>query len=334
MYRNYGFCNDVFLKDYFLSENEMIGGSLFLLLKNILNEFLLELEIKNYSKRTLKSYKNNNLLFITFLEKDFEITEVEEVKPIHIKSYIKFLKNRGNKETYINGILKCFRAFFKYVKDEEIISENPTDKIGWLKEERVLIKTFTDSEVSRMVDIYKGRDYMSLRNKCIMALLFDTGIRNLELCNLKNKDIRERTINIKNSKGKKERNIPISPYLRKAINRYASCRDSFFQNRNIDENTPFFLSYRFKPLTVEAVERVVKIAGQRAEIRKEIRCSPHTCRHYFAQAQLRNGLDVYSLSRLLGHESITITKRYLQGLKDEEIVEMSMKTSPLMNLRK
>ena len=68
-------------------------------------------------------------------------------------------------------------------------------------------------------------------------------------------------------------------------------------------------------------------------VRTEIRCSPHTCRHYFAQAQLRNGLDVYSLSRLLGHEDISITKRYLQGLNDRNIVERSIKTSPLMNLK-
>ena len=57
-------------------------------------------------------------------------------------------------------------------------------------------------------------------------------------------------------------------------------------------------------------------------------------RHYFAQSQLKNGLDVYSLSRLLGHENVTITKRYLQGLKDKEVLELGMKSSPLMNLKK
>ncbi|WP_353846378.1 site-specific integrase [Clostridium sp. ZBS13] len=73
---------------------------------------------------------------------------------------------------------------------------------------------------------------------------------------------------------------------------------------------------------------------QKANIRNEIRCSLHTCRHYFVQAQLRNGVDVYSLSRLLGHENISITKRYLQSIQDGDIVEMSVKTSPLMNLRR
>jgi integrase/recombinase XerD len=95
----------------------------------------------------------------------------------------------------------------------------------------------------------------------------------------------------------------------------------------------YFLSNTGLPLTIEAVERIVKIAGEIAGVRKEIRCSPHTCRHYFAQTQLKNGLDVYSLSRILGHENIMITKRYLQSIQDEDIVLMAMKTSPLMNLK-
>ena len=77
----------------------------------------------------------------------------------------------------------------------------------------------------------------------------------------------------------------------------------------------------------------IYLCGKEAKVRTEIRCSPHTCRNYFAQAQLKNGLDVYSLSRLLGHEDISITKRYLQGLNDKSIVKRSIKPSPLMNLK-
>lgn len=304
-----------------------------MLLKDVLEEFLLELEIRNYSKRTLKSYKNNNLLFFTYLEKEFEITEIEDIKPIHIKNYIKFLKSKGRKESYINGIIKCFRAYFKYANDEDYILSNPMLKVGWIKEGKTLINSFTDDEVYKMMKVYVGSDFMNIRNKCIMAILFDTGIRNLELCKLKNKDIKEKILVIENGKGNKQRVVPISPYLKKIILRYVRCRDSYFLDRKIGDDTPFFISYRFKPLTIEAIERVVKICGEKANIRKEIRCSPHTCRHYFAQAQLRNGLDVYSLSRILGHENIAITKRYLQSIQDTDIVELSVKTSPLMNLR-
>lgn len=303
-------------------------------LEQLLKELILELEIRDYSKRTLKSYKNNNLLFFTFIKKEFDITKVEDVKPIHIKAYVQFLQRNKRKSTYVNGLIKCFRAFFKYAIQEEIIDVNPTTKVGWVRREKVLINTFTNKEVSRMMEVYKGSDYMPIRNKTIMAILFDTGIRNSELCNIKNCDVKHTHINIMQGKGRKDRRVSLSPYTRKILLRYLRCRDSYFQNRIIDENTSYFLSYRFKPLAVEAIERVVKLCGKDAKIRKEIRCSPHTCRHYFAQAQLRNGIDVYLLSRLMGHENINITKRYLQSIQDEDIIGMSVKTSPLMNLNK
>lgn len=96
--------------------------------------------------------------------------------------------------------------------------------------------------------------------------------------------------------------------------KYERIRDAYLRD-NILHYYNYFLSYRNKPLTDEAIERIVKIAGDIAKVRESIRVSPHTCRHYFAQSQLKNGLDIYSLSRLLGHDIVIITKRYLQGLE-------------------
>ena len=182
-----------------------------------------------------------------------------------------------------------------------------------------------------MLEHWKFSSYLHARNKCIMAVLFDTGIRNFELCQLKKLDVKETVIHIM-GKGRKERVVPISPYLKRIMIKYERIREAYLSD-DILHYDNYFLSSRNKPLTGEAVERIVKLAGQGAKVRKEIRCSPHTCRHYFAQAQLRNGLDVYSLSRLLGHEDIAITKRYLQGLKDTEVLELGVKSSPLMNLK-
>lgn len=305
-----------------------------MLLKDLLSEYILELELQNYSIRTIKSYRNNNLLFFTYVQNEFNITEIEDIKPLHIKSYIKFLQRKKRKPTYINGIVKTFKSYFKYCIQEEYVTDNPTLKVGWLKEERTIISTFDDNEVLGMINVYRGSDYMTIRNKCIMTLLLDTGIRNLELCKVVNKDINELSLTIRQGKGRKDRRVSLSPYTKKVVLRYIRCRDNYYADRVIDANTPFLMSYRFKALTPEAIERVVKICGVKANVRTSIRCSPHTCRHYFAQAQLRNGLDVYSLSRLLGHENITITKRYLQSIEDTQIVEMSVKTSPLMNLKR
>lgn len=302
-----------------------------LILQDVIKEFIFEIKLRNYSERTIKGYKNNILKFARYMENEFEIVEIEDITHIHIKSYLNFLKENGLTEVYINTILKNLRSFYKYCFTEGYCL-NIALKVGWLRERKIIIKTFSDNEIRKMMDVYNYSSYIHARNKCIMAILIDTGIRNFELCQLKITDIRETVIYIM-GKGKKERVVPISPYLKKIMIKYERIREGYLKN-NILHYDNYFLSYRNKPLTTEAVERIVRLCGEKANVNKNIRCSPHTCKHYFAQAQLRNGLDVYSLSRLLGHENVTITKRYLQGLKDKEVLELGMKSSPLMNLKK
>lgn len=92
-------------------------------LDDIYKEFLYDLEIKNYSPRTIKGYKNNNKAFITYLKNEFKIEEVEEVSTKQIKAYLMYLKNKGLKELYINTVQKCMRSFFRFMVDEGYIAE-------------------------------------------------------------------------------------------------------------------------------------------------------------------------------------------------------------------
>ena len=100
-----------------------------------------------------------------------------------------------------------------------------------------------------MIKVYVGSDYLVIRNKLIIAFLFDTGIRCLELCSIKNGEIRENLLLIRNGKGNKQRTVDITPYVKKLIMRYVKCRNARFKDRIIDKDTQFFLSYRFKSLT-------------------------------------------------------------------------------------
>ena len=95
-------------------------------------------------------------------------------------------------------------------------------------------------------------------------------------------------------KGNKERIVPCSNVLNKLIIRYSRYREEYFKYKDIPNN--LLLSRTGKPLTVEAIEHVVKEICVTANI-KGVRCSPHTFRHYYAQQMLKNGTDVYSLSR-------------------------------------
>ena len=299
-------------------------------LKDALKEYLFECELKNYSKKTLKGYRNNNLYLFAFLLEYYQITQIEQVSLKNLKQFMQWQMKKGRKETYLNGLNKTFRSFFKYLHEEGYIKENPTSNLNYAKEPKNVINTFSDAEVKRMLNAFQDRDYLSMRNHAIVSILFDTGMRTTELCTLKNSNVRDFDILIF-GKGYKERYVGKSPYLSKTLLKYERVKAGYFECKNVKYDN-YFLSRTGRPLTVEAIENIIKIAGQRAGVSSAIRCSPHTLRHYFAQAQLRNGIDVYSLSRLLGHTDIKITQRYLQGLKDEDVVERSIKTSPLMNL--
>ncbi len=299
-------------------------------IKTVYSEFLFDCEVKHFSSKTMKGYRNNLQRFFNYLDAKYGVQDVEEVTAKQIKDFFKELWSNGRKVTYTNGLLKTFRAFFKYALQEEYIKNNPCSKVPWGKEDITLIKTFSDAEVKRMLDVFNERDYMSIRNKAIIAMLVDTGIRNNELCELTIDDVCNGYIKIF-GKGSKERLVGISPYLQKCIIKYITVRNSYFIYKNVDDT--FFLSRSGRKLTVEAVEKLVAKAGLIAEVDSGIRCSPHTLRHYFAQAQLRNNLDVYSLARLMGHNSIKITQRYLQSLQDKDVIERGIRCSPLMNLR-
>jgi integrase/recombinase XerD len=133
-------------------------------------------------------------------------------------------------------------------------------------------------------------------------------------------------------KGKKIRHVPITAIINKYLVRYLRVRENYIKDK-INYNDEFLLlSQKGKLLTVETIERVVLECGNNSEVRKEIRISPHTCRHYYAQTQLKNGCDLFTVSKLLGHTNINVTKRYLQSMHDDDTLIMGAKTSPLMNL--
>ena len=109
--------------------------------------------------------------------------------------------------------------------------------------------------------------------------------------------------------------------------RFDRVRENYFSYKAADDY--YFLSFHGKQLTNSAVEHILKRRGEGID---DVRVSPHTCRHTWAQAQIRMGTDLYTISRLLGHENIRITQIYLESLRDEDIIKMSKNKSVLQNL--
>ena len=300
-----------------------------MLLQDLKSEYIFHCQCRKLSERTIKNYEMLLRLLLAYLEEDKGVTTLEGLQPIHIKQFINHKSQKGRKPNYLNDLLKVYKNFFKYLHEEEYTETILTAKIKNVKKPKVIIQTFSNDEVKAMIDYYKGYNYLAIRNKVILIMLFDTGIRLSELTTMKREQIKEDYFVIE-GKGNKQRVVPKSPFLAKWLFKYLNVRESYFANRVVSDIV--FPSRNGKVLTAEMMNRIVKDAGAYANVKTDMRVSPHSCRHTFAQMQLKNGLDIYSLSRLMGHENISITEQYLLGLKDREVLNAGRRTSPLMNL--
>ena len=303
-------------------------GVFFMLLNDVREEFAFHCQCRNLSPRTIKNYGKQIDYLIRFLQEK-GIKHVQDVEPKDIKSFLLEMKRTKHTPNYINDLLKAYKVFFRYAYNEGYTETLLTEKIQNVKAPKVIIRTFSEQELKKLSNYYQGYDYLNIRNKVIMLLLIDTGIRLSELIGLTEEQLKYDYIIIR-GKGAKERVVPKSPLLGKWLINFLAVRKSYFAYHIIPDN--IFLSRNGKPLTSTMIDHIVKEAGRACGVSEDIRVSAHTFRHTYAQYQLKNGLDIYSLSRLLGHESISITQTYLNGLRDKEVLKQAQNTSPLMNI--
>lgn len=298
-------------------------------LEAVKQEFLFHCKYRKLSPKTVKNYEKQIGYFLRFLEQGKGITEIEQVEPRFIKEFLMNMSATGHTANYVNDLLKAYKVWFRYAYEEQYTPELLTKKIQNVKKPKVIIRTFSDKELKRMINYYSGHSFLEIRNKVMIMLFADTGIRLSELINLTGKQVKDEYIII-HGKGDKERVVPKSPQMSKWLIKYCVVREQYFQYKIIPEN--LFLSKNGKPLGSAIIDRIISEAGQGCNVSPDVRCSAHTFRHTYAQFQLRAGLDIYSLSRLLGHESIAITQTYLNGMKDADVLKQAERTSPLMNL--
>lgn len=293
-------------------------------LEAAIKEYLIEIEIRKYTPKTIRGYKSNLYLFLHFIQKD--TPEIDDLTLADVRRFTKYMVDRGNKGTYINGILKTLKSFIQYCYEEGYGGFNTKKSFKWCKEEKPVILAYKPKDVRSMLKECGGSGYYDIRDKTIITMFIETGIRNSELCNIKPEDIHNDFILI-NGKNHKQRVVPVTPILKKAMVKYDREKEKYFAIRQVENY--YFLSRTGRRLTPEANENILKKRG--SEI-CGVRVSPHTCRHFYAQQQLQMGTDLYTISRLLGHENIQITQTYLNSLRDEEIIESNKTRSVILNM--
>lgn len=298
--------------------------------KEALEEFLFDCKGRGLSEETVKNYGYNISIFLRFMQEK-DIDNVEDITNRHVKQFVIEQQKKEYKVSYINTNLRSMRAFFTYLHEESYIDNIPNTKN--IRKDNKVIETFTNEEIGKILDtLHRPKNFIEYRDKAILYVMVDCGLRAGEIIKLRDEDVKENNTLFVQGKGRKERYIPFSPLVRKAFMQYERVKKSYFLDKPYIPNK-YFLSRYGQEISRFILQNLVITWGEKAGINRE-KLFPHNFRHFYAVSNLKNGLDLYSLSRLMGHSEVNITSIYASSIRDEEIRDLSIKSSPLMNLKK
>lgn len=158
-------------------------------MQSAVDEYLVEIEVRKYTPKTIRSYRCNLNLFLRFCAEKLHVETVEALTPAVVRQFSRCMSEAGRKGTYINGVLKSIKSFIQYCYEEGYGGFDTRKTFKWCKEEKPVITAFSPEQVRSMLQSCRGHDYLSLRDYAILTLLFETGIRCWELCCIREEDI-------------------------------------------------------------------------------------------------------------------------------------------------
>lgn len=287
-----------------------------------LDDFINYLEYeRNYSNNTIIAYKNNILQLINYLD-SININDIKSVKYETIRGYLSYLHENKYKSKSISRMISSMRSFFKYLKVENIITNNPMTLISNPKLEKKLPKYLTINEIETILNVPDMNDKVGIRDAFILELLYVSGIRVSELVNIKLNDIEESQRRIKIlGKGNKERYVLYGSRCSELLKKYISVRSDFLKY----PNDYLILSKTGRKINTREIRNIINRIKTKAGI--SISISPHTFRHTFATHMLNEGADLRAVQELLGHENLSTTTIYTH-LTNEKLRRTYLNTHP------
>ena len=271
----------------------------------------LEIE-KKYSSNTIEAYRNDLNVFSRYLSDEFNITNINNTNYSFIRSWIVDLVNKGISNRSVNRKITSLNSYFKFVLKIDLINENPLTNHKALKTKKKIQLPFSENEMLSVLDLDNYEDnFTGVRDRLIIDLFYTTGIRRIELIQLKISDLNINNKHIKVlGKRNKERIIPLIDSTINILNKYLSCRDELKS-----EETFLFITSKGKPVYEKLIYRIINKYFD--TISTKVKKSPHIIRHSFATHLLNNGADLNSVKDLLGHSSLAATQVYTNRSIDE-----------------
>lgn len=269
--------------------------------------FRLHCKAQRYRPSTLEDYHKKLLPFLNWTQAQ-GATQVADITSRHIRAYLvekQTIDLDGPKErdasgNYVHGVARCIKAFCNFCVVEGWVATSPMASVKMPKRPKKVLDALAPDEIKKLLKVADND-----RERALVYLLLDTGIRATECINLRVGDVslEGSSIAIHAGKGEKDRTVYFGAKTARHLIRIL---------RDQSPKAPLWVNFRTgKPLTYWGLAIAMRELGNRAGVQ----CNPHKFRRTFAINSLRNGMNIYVLARLMGHEDISILRPYLDLLE-------------------
>lgn len=315
-----------------------------------IDEFMIYCRSRELRAKTLESYEHTLRLFERWCREELNITQVDQVTESVIRRYIINLKERGKYTFYadenakesncpdrrrdfrepvsdatINNYIRNLKVFFNWLDSDCVLKKNPMKKVKQLKTDRSAREYLSDEDFRRLVGQLDRSYYPEHRDYAMIILMLDTGMRLGECCALMTEDLslakRQILLRAEITKGRKDRTVYFSQKTEVVLRRWLQYKD-----RYVDSPFVFPAKYSGRNIQISNFETNFKSYLRRARLNEKL--SPHCLRNNFAKRCLMNGMDIYTLSKILGHSSVTVTEQAYLDLTDDDIGKRYQHFSP------
>ncbi len=283
--------------------------------ENLLQSFIEYLQIeKNSSHYTIENYKRDLNEFFLFLKVQ-EIKDVGSVEYFDARIFLTELYGRNLSKRTVSRKVSCLRSFYKFLVREGVVRENPFALVSLPKKEQKLPRFFYEDELNTLFSSLNKETPMGLRDAALLEVLYATGIRISECCDIQMQDVDFSlgTILV-HGKGKKDRYVPFGHFAHAALLEYIEKVRTQIMSSKEKSHPYLFISNRGDSLSVRGARYVLNEVMKKTALKGNIH--PHMLRHSFATHLLNHGADLRTVQELLGHSKISSTQIYTHVTKD------------------
>jgi integrase/recombinase XerC len=295
----------------------------------MINRFLLYIsDERRYSAHTIKAYQNDLSTFSDFLDTEFEINDLSYATPEMIRSWVVSLMDNKTSPRSVNRKVSSLKSFYRFLLKKGVIEKDPSTTISTLKIPKRLPSYIEKSQINEYLGMeLKETDFVKTRDRLIIDLLYSSGIRRSELVGLKISSIdfgmqRMKVLGKRN----KERIIPLSEEMVRAIKNYLVLKESTF-----NEHNPYLITTNKGGNPYP--EFIYRIVNKELALFTESKKSPHVLRHTFATHMLNNGANINVIKELLGHANLSATQIYTHNTI-EQLKSVYTKAHPRAKFKK